>query len=590
MDSDNRIKEFYIKHIPGAKMEGSILKAPCPFCSHHGMERMGIIAVHLNPESFFAGYFQCSSRCIPGGFPLYFGRLMGLDPWDVPGYDPDREPYALDIAYPPRNLNTEIKRYMSMMDKETFEHFRKFGISEAVLKEMKTGYNGRYIVYPYFLEDGNCYAARCVLPAREEDFFWHGEEAFFAEEYRLFNAQEIERCEDGALFIVEGEKNLLTLKTLGYPGIAVPYASDLEALNLERIGFIKHVFLVMNNSPEADVSARSFATRLGYKARIIKWPAHLNRGYSLSHLAADKGEGFRAAFSLMIKSSKAFSPFSAPEKEHRRFFDSIEKGKAEKISGLSSGFEKMDNALNEINGINIMGGPPKAGKSCFFLQISSEMARGRTPVVYYDFENGRQRLYMRILCRLSRMPEQDILMKEQGKEDSERLEKARSDFEDMLNYFRVVTDRKLEPDIMRRQIDFLQRETRRNHAVVVIDSLHKLPFKKLSERRTGIDAWLRQMEAIRDEQNVSFLVVSELSRGEDGHYGERPDLASFKESGDIEYSADNAMILLPDWDPMDPISISERKTTLWLAASRENSPGKIADYVLEYPFWCFRER
>jgi len=49
------------------------------------------------------------------------------------------------------------------------------------------------------------------------------------------------------------------------------------------------------------------------------------------------------------------------------------------------------------------------------------------------------------------------------------------------------------------------------------------------------------------------------------------------------------MILLPDWDPMDPISISERKTTLWLAASRENSPGRIADYILEYPFWCFRE-
>ena len=142
---------------------------------------------------------------------------------------------------------------------------------------------------------------------------------------------------------------------------------------------------------------------------------------------------------------------------------------------------------------------------------------------------------------------------------------------------------------MRRQIDFLQHETRKDHTLVVVDSLHKLPFKNLSERRTGIDEWLRHLEAIRDEQNASFLVISELSRGEGGRYSEKPDLGSFKESGDIAYSADNAMILSPDWDPLDPFSREERKGTLWLVASRENSPGKIAEYRLDYPFWGFKE-
>jgi replicative DNA helicase len=111
----------------------------------------------------------------------------------------------------------------------------------------------------------------------------------------------------------------------------------------------------------------------------------------------------------------------------------------------------------------------------------------------------------------------------------------------------------------------------------------------VSDRRTGIDSWLRHMEAIRDEQNVSFFVISELSRGEGGSYDKKPDLGSFKESGDIEYSADNAMILLPDWDPVDPISSKKRESSLWLVASRENNPGKIAAYRLEYPFWGFHE-
>jgi replicative DNA helicase len=256
---------------------------------------------------------------------------------------------------------------------------------------------------------------------------------------------------------------------------------------------------------------------------------------------------------------------------------------------VSAGFEKMDHALSGIRGINILGGQPKAGKSCFFMQISTTVAKRQIPVIYFDFENGRQKIYARTLCRLGRLSEKEIRLSNPGKEISEQLEKTRQEFKEMLRYFRVVTERKLSPDIMRRQIDFLQHETRQEQTLVVVDSLHKLPFKNLSERRTGIDEWLRHMEAIRDEQHVAFLVISELSRGESGRYDTKPDLSSFKESGDIEYSADNAMILSPDWDPLEPFSSGERRSTLWLVASRENNPGKVADYELEYPYWGFKE-
>lgn len=589
MDRSEELKRFYLDRIPGAKLEGHLLKAPCPLCSSDPKERPGTMVAYLDPDSFFMGYFRCLKRCRPGGFAPHFAGLMGIDPQEVPGFDPDRTGYVRDTVYPAKNINGEVKRFGHLLGDREYAYFEQFGVSRPLLEEMKIGYNGRYLVYPYFLEDGNCYAARCIMPRKEEDHFWHGDEKFFSREFQIFNSQEIERCEEGAIFITEGEAGLLTLKELGYPGIAVPSYADLEVLEPERLASVNHIFLFMSHSPEAQMAARSLATRLGFKTRILKWPSHLARGYNLCELAKDKEKDFRIAVSSMIKASRSFSPFSSPEREHHKFFQILATRNAKGLLGLGSGFKKMDQALDGIRGINIMGGQPKAGKSCFFLQISTEMARKKIPVIYYDFENGREKIYMRSLCRLSRLSEKEIRPGNLEKEASERLRAVRSDFKEMLHYFRVVNDHKLDPDIMRRQIDFLKHETNRDHTLVVVDSLHKLPFKKLSERRTGIDEWLRHMESIRDEQNVSFLVISELSRGEGGHYSEKPDLGSFKESGDIEYSADNAMILIPDWDMMAPLASGERKSTLWLAASRENSPGKIADYVLEYPYWGFRE-
>jgi replicative DNA helicase len=152
----------------------------------------------------------------------------------------------------------------------------------------------------------------------------------------------------------------------------------------------------------------------------------------------------------------------------------------------------------------------------------------------------------------------------------------------------VINDRKITPELMRKHIEFIRHETHSEYTVVVIDSLHKLPFNEFTEQRTGIDAWLRQMESIRDELKVSFLVISELSRGAGNSYDHIPHMGVFKGSGDIEYSADNAMVLAPT-SPSSIQKSQDRKNCLWLVASREQSPGRVAEYHLDYPFWGFDE-
>jgi replicative DNA helicase len=190
------------------------------------------------------------------------------------------------------------------------------------------------------------------------------------------------------------------------------------------------------------------------------------------------------------------------------------------------------------------------------------MARHKVPVLSYDFENGRQKLYQRTLSRLSRLSVPEVKDAGATGVGSPAFAAACKDFQVMLGYLRVINDRKLNAEIMRRHIDFIRHETRNEYTVVVIDSLHKLPFKEFSEQRTGIDAWLRQLEAIRDELHVSFLILSELSRGTKDGYTDTPHMGVFKGSGDIEYSADNALFFSPNWDHLQASEDQQRQNNL----------------------------
>ena len=582
------VTRFYLDQLPEAQLKNNTLHAPCPFCGGRDGREANLV-VFLQPDSFFHGYFRCADGCAASGFPLHFARLRGTRLAQVPGYDPDREYFGREVDYPVRNLNNELAGFSDKLTAESAARLHGAAITARTLAELRIGHNGRYLVYPYVQPDGNCYAARCVHPERPEDFFWYGDERFFAPEYRVFNAPEIDRCENGTLFVVEGEENLLCLKQLGLPGIAVPAAADLEHLDPRRFEWIGTLFLWVGHNAESAALSRFFATRAGFKVRIVRWPENAPKSASLHSLATEQPEGFQQRVFALIREARAFSPFPSPAGEFHTFTERLAQEAGAGWAGLTTGFARLDQALGGLHGLNILGGTPKAGKSTFAIQAAADMAGRRLPVIYYDFENGRQKIYLRILSRLSRLPVERIRSGSLAGDEAVRLTQGLCALEGLLPWLRVVNDRRLSPETMRRHIDFLRHETRSDYAVVVIDSLHKLPFKDISQKRSGIDGWLRQLEAIRDELAVSFLVISELERGPDGQFDRQPQLGSFKGSGDIGYSADNALVLLPQWDPFGDDPPGERANDLWVVASREHSPGLVGAYRVDYPFWGFSE-
>lgn len=571
------VAQFYLSQLGGEY--GDTLTAPCPFCTSRGFEP-GRLQVVLNRSSFLYGYFHCRNRCVPGGYPLWFARLAGLPLDTVPGYVPEREG-RVQPEYPLIGIDEEVRTLAGRFSGDSLTRYTRRGIRRETLAELKIGFNGRYLVFPYIQENGSCYSARCVHPEKPSDFFWQGDEKFSTEPFNIFNSQDISRCENGSLFLCEGEENAIVLKQLGFPAVAVPVRAVLERLDASNFAWLDNLFICVRNTPESMETARGLAARIGYRARIVGWPQGTPRDFDFWRLAEE--EGAAKKISALISAARPFSPFTSAEREFSFFNSNLLSQEGEEYKNVVSGFPLLDERLEGVRGINVIGGAPKAGKSTWLIQIATELARRRVPVLYYDFENGRQRIYQRTVSRLARLEVAQLSGTGLTEEEATRLAEAKEQLQEMLHHLRVVNDRGITPELMKKHIEFLRHETHSDYAVVAIDSLHKLPFKEFGEKRAGIDGWLREFEAMRDGLGVSFLVISELSRQEGGSYDGVPHMGVFKGSGDIEYSADNAMVLIPSDDG------GERHNTLWLVASREHAPGRVAQYKLDYPFWGFKE-
>jgi hypothetical protein len=156
-----------------------------------------------------------------------------------------------------------------------------------------------------------------------------------------------------------------------------------------------------------------------------------------------------------------------------------------------------------------IGGEPAVGKSALAWQVTLDVALQNVPVLYYDFENGFQVL----------------------------MDRTRSIFKGNLDRIREATNKVYIRESIRSLDSDLARLA--PPALVVIDSIQKLPGS-VEYRRSSLDRWIHRLEALK-KRGYYVLLVSEISRG---NYGSEAYIGAYKESGEIEYSADMGVHLL----------------------------------------------
>ncbi|MFO7807064.1 MAG: DnaB-like helicase C-terminal domain-containing protein [Candidatus Moraniibacteriota bacterium] len=230
-------------------------------------------------------------------------------------------------------------------------------------------------------------------------------------------------------------------------------------------------------------------------------------------------------------------------------------------------FPELTERLSGIREIMVIAGLPGKGKSTLALQIANNVYQNGVNVIYVDLENGRMGI-------MDRKAYQDSKVKpgENQEYDESMIAEAIQKFKDCKGFVIPKFD-KLSLEIIHGLISELRETTKQTKTLLVIDSLQKLPFPDLKDRRDHVDAWLRNFEALnRDDPDLAIILISELSRG-----------GLPKESGDIEYTAHFYLKLLEPKDDED-----SRKLPVFIAKSRDTESQFGINYYRQ-DNWTFRE-
>ena len=201
-----------------------------------------------------------------------------------------------------------------------------------------------------------------------------------------------------------------------------------------------------------------------------------------------------------------------------------------------TGFENMDAVQYFTPGLYVIGATPAAGKTTFCWQLLEQLARQGESCIYCSYEMSRLELFSKSLARqLFQRNANTGLTAAQIRRGgrSMELDYVREDFTTSGINLRVfeLQDETIE-DLLNLLRPLCTNKTK--SPVVCLDYLQIVPTRRESTK-LGIDEAVRKLKKFQRDTNTTFIVISSFNRT---NYAQTVSFESFKESGNIEYTAD----------------------------------------------------
>lgn len=261
----------------------------------------------------------------------------------------------------------------------------------------------------------------------------------------------------------------------------------------------------------------------------------------------------------------------------------IQKMKSENIiQGIPTGFKELDIMTGGLmkKEMTIIGARPSIGKSVLSLDIARYSSKKGFNVAYFSLEMGKEQLIDRGISSELLIESDKLKYPKLFKEsDYEKLDK--SSMADNLKTFFVIDKSNMQiADIRAKclEIKLLYDEL----DMIVIDYLQYMNGKGLNKREI-VENNSKSLKQLAKDLNIHVIVISSLNRSSEMTASKIPSMSDLRESGQIEYDADNIILMHRD-------RLGEDKTTTQLLVEKQRN-GRIGIIKIKFleKFTTFRD-
>lgn len=196
--------------------------------------------------------------------------------------------------------------------------------------------------------------------------------------------------------------------------------------------------------------------------------------------------------------------------------------------------------------VTLIGGAPGAGKTAFVMQgvVDALRLSPTLKAVVCNVEMPAEVLLDRQLARLSGVDLTTVRYRRLGAEHSDRIDRAMNTLEHMADRLCFVRPPFNLANVAQTFDDF-------GADLILLDYIQRIPPPgDYGDKRSAVDATMSHLREFADS-GMAVVVVAAVGRtkdkqGRSSYDGDSLNLASFRESSELEFGADDAFILVPD--------------------------------------------
>ena len=232
----------------------------------------------------------------------------------------------------------------------------------------------------------------------------------------------------------------------------------------------------------------------------------------------------------------------------KNFFEVVKKNR--EGAAISTGFSNLDDVLDGgfYPGLYFLGANSSTGKTSMLLQIADNIAQAGHEVLYFSLEMSANELIAKSISRLSLIYDMEKNHSNNNAKSTRDILLGHYDENDILlseavkQYAEYGKNLYINEGVGDIGVNFIKAKTNDfinftgRQPVVIIDYLQILaPYdKKLSDKQ-NVDVNTLELKRLSRDCDIPILGISSFNRE---NYKNPVSMASFKESGAIEYSSD----------------------------------------------------